>query len=81
MGEAKKRRLAGTGKVIVYHHTSTLRTNLIWMSGVIDLEGLSPPVLHPHTGEIGNDALARREYQAARCAVSVARDLSCVCSS
>jgi hypothetical protein len=63
MGEAKRRRLAGTDKVIVYHHTSTLRTNLIWMSGVIELEGLSPPVLHPHMGEIRNDALARRKLK------------------
>jgi hypothetical protein len=63
MGEAKRRQLAGTGEVIVYHHTSTLRTNLIWMSGVIDLEGLSRPVLHPQMGEIRNDALARRELK------------------
>ena len=25
----------------VYHHTSTVRTNLIWMSGVIEVEGKS----------------------------------------
>lgn len=61
MGEAKRRReLRARQGLIVYHHTSTLRTNLIWMSGVIDLEGRSPPVFHPHLGEIRTDALARR---------------------
>src|ERR1700731_3325696 len=60
MGEAKRRRLAGSGIPSVYHHTSTLRTNLLWMSGVIELEGRSPPVFHPRLGEIRTDALARR---------------------
>ena len=42
MGEAKRKRLAD--RAVVYHHTSTLRTHFIWMSGVIELEGKSPPV-------------------------------------
>lgn len=58
MGEAKRRRAnAGT---VVYHHTSTLRTNLIWMSGVIEVEGKSEGVFHPAIGEIRTDVLARR---------------------
>ena len=44
MGEAKRKSLAE--RTIIYHHTSTLGTNLIWMSGVIELEGKSPPVIH-----------------------------------
>jgi hypothetical protein len=44
----------------VYHHTSTLRTNLIWMSGVIEVEGKSKGVLHPQIGEIRTDAKVRR---------------------
>lgn len=49
MGEAKRRKMkeAELGPV-VYHHTSTLRTNLLWMSGVIELEGQSRrPAFHP----------------------------------
>jgi hypothetical protein len=58
MGEAKrKRKSAGP---TVYHHTSSLRTNLIWMSGVIQVEGTSERPLHPQLGEIKTDALARR---------------------
>jgi hypothetical protein len=61
MGEAKRRKLASArGDGVVYHHTSTLRTNLLWMSGVIELEGRSPPVVHPQLGEVRTDALARR---------------------
>jgi hypothetical protein len=61
MGEAKRRKLASAeGACVVYHHTSTLRTNLLWMSGVIELEGRSPPVVHPQLGEVRTDALARR---------------------
>jgi hypothetical protein len=63
MGEAKRRRLAGDKTLTVYHHTSTLRSNLIWMSGVIELEGRSPPVYHPRLGEIRTDALARRSMK------------------
>lgn len=44
----------------MYHHTSTLRTNLIWMSGVIDVEGSQQKVIYPHLGEIGTDVLLRR---------------------
>jgi hypothetical protein len=58
MGEAKRKRLAE--RTVIYHHTSTLRTNLIWMSGVIELEGKSPPVTHPRLGEIRTDPFARR---------------------
>lgn len=61
MGEAKRRRLAAVaGGPVVYHHTSTLRTNLIWMSGVIELEGRCPPVIHPQMGEITTSATLRR---------------------
>jgi hypothetical protein len=61
MGEAKRRQAAQFGRgPVVYHHTSTLRTNLIWMSGLIEVEGKTPPVCHPHLGEIRTDALARR---------------------
>lgn len=58
MGEARRRRLNGVPTV--YHHTSTLRTNLIWMSGVVQVEGKSEGVLHPQLGEIKTDALVRR---------------------
>lgn len=44
----------------VYHHTSTLRTNLIWMSGVIALEGSGAKALHPHLGEVKSDLKMRR---------------------
>lgn len=58
MGEAKRRQ----GKPVdtVYHHTSTLRTNLIWMSGVIELEGRSEGAFHPVLGEVKVNALSRR---------------------
>lgn len=58
MGEAKRRRAEQAG--LIYHHTSTLRTNQLWMSGVILPEGKMPPVLHPQIGEIITDATARR---------------------
>lgn len=58
MGEAKRRRTAPSD--VIYHHTSTLRTNLIWMSGVIDLEGRSEGALHPKLGLIETDAKIRR---------------------
>lgn len=58
MGEAKKRRSQQPS--VVYHHTSTLRTNLIWMSGVIELEGNSKGAFHPDLGEIQTDVTARR---------------------
>ena len=32
MGESKRRALARSAQPIIYHHTSTLRTNLLWMS-------------------------------------------------
>ena len=52
---------------MVYHHTSSLRTNLIWMSGVIDLEGqtkegLHGLVYHPQLGRILDGAKLRREF-------------------
>ncbi|MBB6013505.1 hypothetical protein HNR59_002894 [Aquamicrobium lusatiense] len=58
MGEAKRRR--ENTVPTVYHHTSTLRTNLIWMSGVIQVEGKSEGVFHPRLGQIQTDALSRR---------------------
>lgn len=58
MGEAKRR--AAAAPDVVYHHTSILRTNLIWMSGVIELEGRSRGAFHPQLGEIQTDLAARR---------------------
>jgi hypothetical protein len=58
MGEAKRRRERAVA--MVYHHTSTLRTNLIWMSGVLNVEGQSEHVVHPQLGTIHTSALARR---------------------
>lgn len=58
MGEARRR--AALPVEIVYHHTSTLRTNLIWMSGVIDIEGRSEGCFHPLLGEIKTEVRARR---------------------
>lgn len=61
MGEAKRRRDERAG--LVWHHTSILRTNLIWMSGIIDLEGRSKGALHPAFGQIHTDAAMRRPMQ------------------
>lgn len=58
MGEAKRRQLM-PGSVL-YHHTSTLRTNQIWMAGKILPEGALPPVYHPHLGELHTNATFRR---------------------
>ncbi len=58
MGQAKLRRTNAVPTV--YHHTSTLRTNLIWMSGVIQLEGQSEGVFHPALGEVLTDVSYRR---------------------
>lgn len=58
MGEAK---LKKSGPHIAYHHTSILRTNLIWMSGRIELEGQGKPAFHPHMGKhISQSVEARR---------------------
>src|SRR5260370_7685865 len=58
MGAAKRKRQnqVPTGS----HHPSTLRNNLIWMSGVIEVEGKSKEVFHPQLGEIRTDAKVRR---------------------
>ena len=58
MGEAKNRR--ENAVPMIYHYTSTLRTNLIWMSGFIQVEGKSEGVFHPHLGEIKSNASLRR---------------------
>jgi hypothetical protein len=50
MGEARSKRLAGPQ--IVYHHTSILWTNQIWMSGVVDVEGKPRRARHPVLGEV-----------------------------
>jgi hypothetical protein len=64
MGQAKQRqRQNATLGPIVYHHTSTLRTNLLWMSGVIEVEGKGREPLHPHIGVIKTDVLRRRAMQ------------------
>ena len=57
-GEAKRKR--ENAVPTVYHHTSTLRTNLIWMSGVVQVEGRSEGAFHPDLGEIKTDELMRR---------------------
>jgi hypothetical protein len=57
MGEAKRRQACG---MVVYHHTSTLRTNLIWMSGVIEIEGKGRDAFHPHLGVIKSDTVGLR---------------------
>lgn len=62
MGEAKRRRQAATG--VVYHHTSTLCTNLIWMSGVIQVEDhpdCHQVLMHPDLGKFqsGQTSLRR----------------------
>lgn len=59
MGEAKRRR--ETAVPTVYHHTSTLRTNLIWMAGLIELEGRGQEALHPQLGVINSNANLRRD--------------------
>ena len=61
MGQAKEKRKNAVPTV--YHHTSTLRTNLIWMSGVVQVEGQSDGVLHPQLGRIDTDARIRRELR------------------
>lgn len=58
MGEAARRRARDAQ--LVWHHTSILRTNRIWMSGVIELEGRSPGVEHPAFGQVFTSAKARR---------------------
>jgi hypothetical protein len=62
MGEAaRKRRLLNARRPeVVYHHTNTLMTNLIWMSGVIAIEGEPHNVLHPQLGEINIGSVQRR---------------------
>jgi len=57
MGEAKRRREAPR---LIYHHTSTLRTNQLWMSGQVLPEGKMPPAFHPQLGKIETDAFFRR---------------------
>jgi hypothetical protein len=46
----------------VYHHTSTLRTNLLWMSGHILPEGQGEPALHPQLGKVECGAAIRRPF-------------------
>lgn len=59
MGEAKQRRSQPTE--LVWHHTSILRTNRMWMSGVVELEGRSPGVEHPAFGDVHTSAKLRRD--------------------
>lgn len=61
MGEAKRKQSAGAD--VIYHHTSTLRTNLLWMSGVILPEGEMKPVIHPVLGTLATDARFRRDMK------------------
>jgi hypothetical protein len=59
MGEAKRRRMRSNQ--LVYHHTSTLRTNLIWMSGYLQTEDQCRPPLHPTLGLLQQNPLYRRK--------------------
>ena len=61
MGQAKLRRSQPVS--VVYHHTSTLRTNLLWMSGVVEVEGRSKGAFHPQLGEVALNASLRRGMQ------------------
>lgn len=61
MGEAKRRQTIRPPTV--YHHTSTLRTNLIWMAGHIALEGQGKDAIHPHLGTLKTNTLLRRELR------------------
>jgi hypothetical protein len=64
VGQAKRRKQQNTALgPVVYHHTSTLRTNLLWMSGVIEVEGSGREPLHPALGVIKTDVLRRRAMQ------------------
>lgn len=58
MGEAARRKAEEAG--LVWHHTSILRTNKIWMTGVIEVEGKSIGVEHPAFGEVSTNANLRR---------------------
>ena len=60
MGEAKRRAAARAADPIIYHHTSTLRTNLIWMAGSVLVEGQGRTPLHPVLGEVQSDPRYRR---------------------
>lgn len=60
MGGAKKVKLSA--EPIVYHHTSTLSTNLIWMSGIVEIEGRQQAPLHPELGEVQFDPRFRRDF-------------------
>jgi hypothetical protein len=60
VGQAKIRKLLDEASPTVYHHTSTLRTNQLWMSGSILPEGTMPPVVHPRLGRVHTDASIRR---------------------
>lgn len=46
--------------ITIYHHTSILRTNLIWMAGVVEVEGRQGVPLHPVLGEVQTDIRFRR---------------------
>jgi hypothetical protein len=61
MGQARSKRLAEPK--VVYHHTSLLWTNQIWMSGVIDVEGKPRRALHPVLGEVSAAPSLRRGFE------------------
>jgi hypothetical protein len=61
MGEAKRRKM--NAEPTVYHHTSTLRTNFLWMSGYVLPEGKMKPARHPDLGVVQTDARFRRAMQ------------------
>lgn len=61
MGEARRAALRDQG--LVWHHTSTLRTHQMWMSGRILREGETPDVRHPELGLIRSNAALRRAME------------------
>ena len=58
VGEAKRRRL--NAEPMVYHHTSTVFTNLLWMDGEIRIEGNKKDAIHPALGRVQTDPRFRR---------------------
>jgi hypothetical protein len=66
MGEAKRRAGRGADPSVIYHHTSTLYTSFIWMSGSLRPEGAELSTIpHPHCPE---GLPSRREHARRACA-------------
>jgi len=63
MGDAKRRK--ADSRKLIYHHTSILRTNLLWMAGEILPENHGKKALHPQLGEIdaSGTVTLRRKFE------------------